>query len=144
MDALSLVTFPCSANHWVFKTLFVIKSDIICLSCKSKVCKFPKNSMGVNCIISENFQCLILNLRTCTIVIHTIFWKFSIFLVWVKIGWNFSTLHFYIGQRGELFVTIEGMRLLFWDTPLKTLKSPGLQSVTLTCKWWGIDPSLLW
>ncbi len=28
-------------------------------------------------IISENFQWLILNLRTCTIVIHTIFWKFS-------------------------------------------------------------------
>ncbi len=27
-------------------------------------------------IISENFQCLILNLSTCTIVIH-IFWKFS-------------------------------------------------------------------
>ncbi len=30
----------------LLKTLFVIKSDIICLSCK--VCKFPKNSMDEN------------------------------------------------------------------------------------------------
>ncbi len=61
----------------IIKTLFVIKSDIICISCNSKVYKFPKNSMDENYIISENFQCLILNLRTCIIVIYTIFWKFS-------------------------------------------------------------------
>ncbi len=33
------------------KTLFVIKSDIICISCNSRVsrvCKFPKNSMDEN------------------------------------------------------------------------------------------------
>ncbi len=94
----------------------MIKSDIICISCKSKVCKtawmrtvciprlriehrkfcdiftflwsvpalwpisygHPLTGNGQKAvIISENFQCLILNLRTCNIVIHTIFWKFS-------------------------------------------------------------------
>ncbi len=30
------------------KTLFVIKSDIICISCYSKVCKFPQKSMDEN------------------------------------------------------------------------------------------------
>ncbi len=102
---LPVVESRFSVYH--FKTLFVIKSDIICISCKSRVCKFPNNSMDENythpeiqdqapkvlwdfdisliiarnalkaITISENFQCLILNLRTCTIVIHTIFWKFS-------------------------------------------------------------------
>ncbi len=38
----------------------------------------PLTGIGLKAvIISENFQCLILNLRTCSIVIHTIFWKFS-------------------------------------------------------------------
>ena len=32
------------------KTLFVMKSDIVCISCKSKVCKFPKYSMDENFI----------------------------------------------------------------------------------------------
>ncbi len=57
------------------KMLFVTKPDIFCIPCKLRVCKFPKNSMDVN-YISEDFWCLILNLKTCTVVIHTIFWKF--------------------------------------------------------------------
>ncbi len=28
--------------------LFVTKPDIFCIPCKLRVCKFPKNSMGVN------------------------------------------------------------------------------------------------
>ncbi len=41
--------------------------------------QFPQNSMDENCMHPEIkfFRCSILNLRTCTIVIHTIFWKFS-------------------------------------------------------------------
>ena len=70
-------------TYWIlilWTTLFVTKSDIICIPCKLRVCKFPKNSMDENYMhpeISENFRCLILNLRTRTIVIPTIFWKFS-------------------------------------------------------------------
>ncbi len=81
------LTFPPS-----FKMLFVTKPDIFCIPCKLRVCKFPKNSMDVDYMhpeikdqgmkvlweyyISEDFWCLILNLRTCTVVIHTIFWNF--------------------------------------------------------------------
>ncbi len=39
---------PINAASTILKTLYVIKSDEIWLSCKSKVCKFPKNSMGEN------------------------------------------------------------------------------------------------
>ena len=67
------------AKHTVIliqvKMLFVTKPDIFCIPCKSRVCKFPKNSMDVNYV--ENFWWLILKLRTCTIVIHTIFRKFT-------------------------------------------------------------------
>ncbi len=67
--------------------LFVTKPDIFCIPCKLRVCKFPKNSIDVNYMhpeikdqgmkVSEDFLCLILNLRTCTVVIHTILWKFA-------------------------------------------------------------------
>ena len=36
-------------SYTSFKTLFMIKSNIICISCKLKVCKFPQNSMDENC-----------------------------------------------------------------------------------------------
>ncbi len=36
------------ASTNILKTLFVIKSDIIGISCNSRVCKFPQNSMDEN------------------------------------------------------------------------------------------------
>ena len=51
----------------MLKKLFVTKPDDILHTCKLRVCKFPKNSMDVN----------YMNLRTCTVVIHTILWKFA-------------------------------------------------------------------
>ncbi len=48
-----------------------------------RLCKFPKNSLDDNCtplktiIILENFRCVILNLGTCIIHIHTLLSRFS-------------------------------------------------------------------
>ncbi len=43
----AFLEFSPQSQHMI-KTLFVIKSDIICISCKSKVCKFPQNSIDEN------------------------------------------------------------------------------------------------
>ena len=55
--------------------LFVTKPDIFCIPCKLRVCKFPKNSMDVNYMHTE-IKDQGMNLRTCTVVIHTILWKY--------------------------------------------------------------------
>ena len=50
--------------------LFMGKPDIICIRCKPEVCKCPKNSMDVNYMHPEIKD-------QGTIVIHTMFWKFT-------------------------------------------------------------------
>ena len=60
----------------MFKMLFVGKPAKSAYLVFWRYANFQKTSWLRIIIISENFQCLIPNLRTCTIVIHTIFWKF--------------------------------------------------------------------
>ncbi len=87
-------------------------------------------------IISENFQCLIMNLRTCTIVIHTIFWKFpklrltspSVPIIYSILKYHYSKIEciWIISLRQIAFALFlrsccHSLRMLIWRLRIRSM-----------------------